>query len=474
MEFNLFEYENRVEYAGDIEKLENLLDEIWANRPLYNTGNDEDDRIAKSKTQRFLSVIRRSGKTHIASKNYVGVIKTEHETINLLPKIFFDEYQCVGTEREVLSSVNRSILWWLGYSSRIKFPNTKSDLSFLENDFFESLVYVFSDFTRKTLNSYLYLYYVENEGELSTIKGRINVSCYLGNIARGNMHKVPCVYESFEVDNRFNRIIKYVAKILHAVTRSEENRNNLSEIIWLLDEVSDCNINYSECEKVKINSMFDEYQIILDYCKLFLNNSISHYDNNELKLFALLLPMEVVYEDFICNFISKCIMKRKNQGFSEPRLQRSDKYLAEAKLGDTVRNVFMMQHDLMFRHNGIPIILDTKYKQIYRNENELEDDFKGDVSQSDLYQQISYAIRQKSNVAFLVYPLRSSESPSGKKQQLCFKVKDMFSEQYIHVHIVKVPIKYYINNEQSERKLEEYLFDEQDGVICEALAQPII
>ena len=53
------------------------------------------------------------------------------------------------------------------------------------------------------------------------------------NISRGNWHKLSCIYDSFEIDNHFNRIIKYVANFLLQSTQRYDNRNLLSEIIFM-------------------------------------------------------------------------------------------------------------------------------------------------------------------------------------------------------------------------------------------------
>lgn len=69
--------------------------------------------------------------------------------------------------------------------------------------------------------------------------------------------------------------------------------------------------------------MLSEFETVRDYCVLFLENSVSFNYKNDLKIFAFLLPMEYVFEDFIFGFIKKEI-----EGVN-PKGQAKDLYLDE-------------------------------------------------------------------------------------------------------------------------------------------------
>lgn len=131
-------------------------------------------------------------------------------------------------------------------------------------------------------------------------------------------------------DNEFNRIIKYVATLLFNNTESPDNRENLREILFILDEVLDERATAEQCAKISFNPMFGEFEVVRDYCLLFLTNCISFDYKNDLKLFAFLLPMEYVFEDFIFGFIDKEIER------VTAKAQRSDTYLAEEEGKQTI------------------------------------------------------------------------------------------------------------------------------------------
>jgi 5-methylcytosine-specific restriction enzyme subunit McrC len=442
---NLYEFCNLENYKGDKALLKSLLDEIWQKRQNHipidiNTSEETHyDRVIASE-QKFITF----KEDQIKSRNYVGVVKFEHFTINLLPKIFFNGKQENTTEQEV-EAIQANILWWLSYCRKIRFPKYKSNLNSIKSNFFDILIFIFAQYTRESFSHCLLQAYDEVSNELSFMKGRLDVNSYItNNLSKGNWHKLSCTYDSFEFDNHFNRIVKYVAKLLFRATESRENKKLLSEILFILDEVSDVFVTYEDCHKVKLNPLFEDFNIILDYCKLFLANSITFSYKNQFKVFAFLLPMEYIFEDFFYGFFKKHQNgKGQIQNLSS---QKSDLYLAKLFENNSLvkSNVFNMKHDIYFEHLNRKVIVDLKYKIAY-----LKDDFnnsqkyKHGVSQNDLYQVVSYAIRREVTEVYIVYPHTLSSqfgNDINGEKSVKFIVHDSLSGKDIAINIVKVPI----------------------------------
>ncbi len=391
---NLFEYQNKEILQNSSEDLERFLDEIWNSREknsfYYENGND------KIESQRFLQFLHKSNE--IKSNKYVGVVHYEDKKINLLPKIFFDSDKEYSTNE--INQIQNHILWWLSYCRKIKFPNYQTSLGSAKSDFFEVLIYLFSKYTRELLNNSIYQQYEEVNRELSFIKGRLNTNEYINeNLSKGKWHKLNCTYDAFVLDNEFNRIIKYVTTLLFNVTFSQDNKKNLREILFILDEVSDKRATTEQCARISFNPMFGEFETVRDYCQLFLTNCVSFDYKNDLKLFAFLLPMEYVFEDFIFGFIEKEIET------VTAKAQRSDTYLDEAK-------TFNLKPDLFLITEGKSLIADTKYKIVYSDES----DPKKGISQNDLYQMLAYAIRFEVDNIILFYPNTIKENQDNSTE----------------------------------------------------------
>jgi 5-methylcytosine-specific restriction enzyme subunit McrC len=399
---NLFEYQNKVAFDGSSEGLEAFLDSIWRKRERF--ASEEESEGDRSEAQRFIQFLHKT--KEIKSNKYVGVIHYEGQRINLLPKLFYREsHPLSDTEAAHIQS---HVLWWLSYCRKIKFPNYQASQSDTQSDFFEVLIYLFAKFTRNLLNNSVYQRYEEESRETAFIKGRLNTSEYIQhNVSRGRWHKLNCTYDAFLIDNEFNRIIKYVATLLFRVSTQVENRKYLREILFMLDEVTDSPATAKQCERIHFNPMFSVFETVRDYCSLFLSNSISFDYKNELKLFVFLLPMEYVFEDFIFGFIERELPQVRAS------TQRSDTYLDEAR-------TFQLRPDLWLETTGSdprhPVkrsfIADTKYKIVYSDDT----DPKHGISQTDLYQMISYAIRFGVDEIKLFYPntLRTSQLASGE------------------------------------------------------------
>lgn len=428
---NLFEYQNKVIVQDSFEGLEEFLDVIWSNREKNSFYSEMDNERVEA--QRFLQFIYKSGE--LKSNKYVGVIHFGDKKINLLPKIFYDsekEYSAVE-----VTQIHNHILWWLSYCSKIKFPNYKTSLGSANSDFFEVLIYLFSKFTRELLSSSIYQQYEDINRELTFIKGRLNVNEYINsNLSAGRWHKLNCTFDAFVFDNEFNRIIKYVATLLFNNTSNLDNRKNLREILFILDEVSDVRATAEQCARITFNPMFGAFDTVRDYCQLFLSNCISYDYKNDLKLFAFLLPMEYVFEDFIFGFISKEISK------VYAKAQRSDTYLVE----EEESKVFRLQPDLWIKTELKSLIADTKYKIVYSDEK----DPKKGISQNDLYQMLAYAVRFKVEEIILFYPNTVSQN---QESEISLTIKDALADdKEISIKAFQLPI---INRELLSTSLNE-------------------
>ncbi len=438
---NLFEYQNKVAAQDSFEGLEGFLDEIWSARDKNSFyAEKDDDRV---EAQRFLQFIYKTGE--LKCNKYVGVIHFEGKKINLLPKIFYDsqkEYSAVE-----VTQIHNHILWWLSYCRKIKFPNYQTSLGNTQSDFFEVLIYLFSKYTRELLSSSIYQQYEDINRELTFLKGRLNVNEYINkNLSTGRWHKLNCTFDAFVFDNEFNRIIKYVATLLFNNTSSQDNKKNLREILFILDEVSDERATAEQCARISFNPMFGAFETVRDYCHLFLTNCISFDYKNDLKLFAFLLPMEYVFEDFIFGFIDKEIKK------VTAKAQRSDTHL-------DVENVFLLKPDLYIKTEKKSFIADTKYKIVYSDDI----DPKKGISQNDLYQMLAYAVRFNVDEIILFYPNTVSQEQEGETE---LTIKDALAgDKEISIKAFQLPI---INRELLDAPLKQRtdlgeLFEETRG-----------
>ena len=416
MQINLFEYQNKVNLDHKhFENLEKFLDEIWQNRHKNDYFSSIEAKQIES--QQFLQFLHT---THqLKSNNYVGVIHFNDLKINLLPKIFYHSGYTYSSNE--INKINLHILWWLSYGNKIKFPDFLTQSGGAKSDFFEILIYLFAKYTLKILSASMYRQYENINNDLYYVKGQLNVTNYINqHLIKGQWHKLNCDYDTFVLDNKFNRIVKTVTKLLHHQTQNFENKKLLGDILFLLDEVSDEPADAETCKQIKFNQAFKEYEIIRDYCYLFLSNSVSFQYKNDLKIFAFLLPMEVVFEDFILGFFKQELPE------INVKAQSTKIFLDEAKQ-------FNMRPDLFLQFNEKQCIIDTKYKIVFNDTG----DVKNNVSQTDLYQMLSYAVRYKLRDILLFYP---STIKGYQQEGFNIRIKDEWASQTINISAFQIPV----------------------------------
>ncbi|WP_338359206.1 McrC family protein [Yeosuana marina] len=240
-------------------------------------------------------------------------------------------------------------------------------------------------------------------------------------LTRGRHHKISCEFDAFEMDNEFNRCVKFVSKLLVSITKENQSRRYLSDILFILDEVQDLNIASDKMKRMTFNPMFSNFETIRDYCVLFLDNSVSFNYKNSLKLFAFLLPMEYVFEDFVFGFIDKEIDEIKAKS------QIGTKHLDEEK-------IFKLKPDLHLSIDDKSIIADTKYKIAYSDDT----DPKKGISQNDLYQMLAYALRFHTNEIVLYYPNTINNEISNNSELSI--VDELADGKKVYIRSFQLPI----------------------------------
>ncbi|VYT68285.1 hypothetical protein [Clostridium tertium] len=368
------------------------LNQCWKKRYFLYDDSDIYNNEEGDKEQKFLTF----DGDYIKARNYVGFINFNGESVTVYPKIFTNEIK----EEDVDKFLITNLMYWLRGSSRIKFPIIDIDLEFnKEESFLEILIYIFSKITLDAVYSSPYFSYEEVEEELSYLKGRINIKEYFkNNISTGRWNSFNVVHEPFIYNNKVNKIIKFVARKLYSVSKNKKSIINLEKILFILEDIDDIIFGESACNNININRFNKEYENVISLCELFLkNSSITLGKNNDKLNFCFLLPMELIFEDFIYNFIKE----NYNCNFKEIIRQKSNLYLADLYLNENHSGkLFNLKMDIYLKDNcSNEYILDTKYKVI--NSNKLE---HYGISQSDMYQMCSYALRGGCNKLALIYP----------------------------------------------------------------------
>ena len=437
----LFEYGNRVFWGAteEVNHFLDFLDEIWQKRSYspfawrqrLTTAHDTDFNTPyKKSSQQFIDIDRNN---RLQAKNYVGIIRFETQTIHLLPKIFYTSKRNQGDIEEILPFVHQQLMRWLSYSTKINFPLIEGQYqSRRKNNIAEIILFTFAHYTHQLLQQQQFTSYETVKKNTSYVKGRFKTAQYVRkHLSSGKWQKIPCEFDEYGLDNTFNRILKHTVSKLLGITQNRETQTLLEEIAQSLQTVSSQNYQAADCGKVPLHPLFEEWQMVMNYCRLFLASSANFSPYNATKALAFLIPMEQLFEQFVYGFLQKHFVHW------QPKFQDNSTFLA---LDEEQNPAFQLQYDISLLINDEPIIIDCKYKVIRFEGRKV----KG-VDVKDLYQIAAYAVRRGARQVFLVYPNTIQDCPKTSQPQTIkkstfFDITESFSGQAIRVWILKIPM----------------------------------
>ena len=318
----------------------------------------------------FLRIASGVGGKFIQARNYVGVLQTKSGlTIEILPKIA--DKNDAERSKAVFIKMLRTLK---------NFPFKSSNLASLKTQnlpLLEIFISMFLCELEALVKKGIKSDYVALEENLNFLKGKLNIN---EQIKRNSIHKERFYvgYSEFLSDIKINRIIKTTLKFLYKKSNSSKNQQKIRELLFIFDEVSECEDYKNFFAKLVINRQVKHYEQTLLWCKIFLlGNSFTPHNGDDLAL-ALLFDMNALFESYVGNFIKK--------SFPGTILQHSEKYLVEEPKSFKLRPDIFLEGDF---------IADTKWKIVKSRD---------DISQADLYQLYAYGKKHECSNLYLIYP----------------------------------------------------------------------
>lgn len=427
-----------------LDELLDFLQQNWEQRSVFY----EDGEIKSQ--QQFLDFV---GSGSIRTKNYIGTIVFKGEQLNIYPKVFSREKEDYETDDLTQKHLLNNIVHWIEYCNKLEFPfiNILSELNDTK-DLKELLTTLYIGYVRTAIGRGFYYQYIDETEDCTCIKGKFDLSDYLfTKIPNYQEEKSKCTYSKFEFDNKVNRIIKYTCKQLMKTT-TKKNQDMIRTILARMSGVSDVKCTPNDCSNIRLSKMRREYGIIIGMSKMFLLNKESSFtvDNNE--SFCFLFPMELLFEGFVGGFLKEMI---SNIG-GKVSLQESKMSLVEKIIykGETSGAAFTMRHDILVEYNKKVFILDTKYKEMSRFEDNpyFKETISNEVKQSDLYQVLEYARKRGVNDVYLLYPMYRYEK---KEDEFPVAISESPSGD-IKVHFIRIP---FIFEDKNDNQTKQQLTD---------------
>jgi len=352
------------------------------------------------------SIFDWSHRNFLVAKSYVGVVQIPGIQIEILPKIDSEDEQ--GRESIGLQQARHNLLYMLSVTKHL--PLHERDLAgqrIQKIPMLEVLIRIFVTRLLKELRRGQQHLYVNREENLPYVKGRILMhrQITLNSVQR---HLNYVAFDEFQADTWLNRILKAACTRLLSLSRVASSQQYLRECLLEMADVQDFVIQPHHFDKTLIDRNSERFEILLSFCRLLLFGDTPAPNAGDNHCFSLLFPMEVLFEQFVGEFLK--------QHASSLGLIRSDIHLqAHSRRRWLLRDEgekgrFQLKPDILIDDKqGDPgLILDTKWKRLVRD----VDDRKNGVAQSDIYQLYAYSQRYRCCDNVLLFPNVNGVTPN--------------------------------------------------------------
>lgn len=189
-------------------------------------------------------------------------------------------------------------------------------------------------------------------GELSTVRGRIDISESLRPGIRASRHLV-CEYDDFTADERLNRILKATMELLVRADISDERRKRLRVLLRLFEPIASIDIRRIEWRR-GLDRVDRSYRTLINLCRLVVEGLIQTDGSDGMTLMGFFDEdaMNRLYERFILNYY-RCEM---------PWTHASAKHIAWAlDSGSGMSRLPQMRSDVFLDTSDRALIIDAKY-----------------------------------------------------------------------------------------------------------------
>lgn len=281
----------------------------------------------------------------------------------------------------------KNIYYMLCYSFYGELLNKKDEAT-LGEEAFENIYNLFSMLLcmilKRQLKKGLYKEYINSADELSTIRGKINITQTL-KINSNLRKKVYCEFDEFNENCLLNKIIKTTLfYLLKSYKIGKETKENIEKLIRYFYSVDIIDIKTIKWDQVKYTRNNMSYKFVIDLCKLILNGLIvsDKKGNNKFMEFLDDARVSYIYENFIKAYYRKHF----------PELNASSKklYLNDQPMLDFIP---MMKTDITLEYNKKMLIIDAKFYNKILKDNYLNSRCKT-FSSNNLYQIMAYVDNQ--------------------------------------------------------------------------------
>ncbi|MBS4460338.1 McrC family protein [Lactococcus petauri] len=343
---------------------------------------DEQNSSDHTMIDEFLKPI----KNGVQANNYVGVLQTKTGlTIEILPKIAGRTADATDEQiRKLFLAMLKTVRHISGKTFKMTNINTK------KNNLLEVFISMFLSESDMVIKRGLKSSYVIVQSNEKFLKGKLLMTQHLRKNTVNQAHFYN-EYDEFLNNGPENQLIKTTLEYLLTKSRDNGNLKLIREQLSYFEFVDVTHAPEQTFQKVQNTRNYKYYSQTLDRCRIFLSRKSFTLFKGDSFAFAILFPMEEIFESYIA-YMAKKHLPNLDVRAQDKSYSLFDK-TAETKTG------YRLRPDLVIRDTEKVIIADTKWKVLY---------YSG-PSQADLYQMYAYYTRyhhklEEVQKVVLIYP----------------------------------------------------------------------
>lgn len=308
----------------------------------------------------------------INPNQFVGVVRLQSGlTLDLLPKVpLFN------------------VMWMIAEVERLE----KMDFNRLENevtistfdDILEPIATAFVDEVEHLLARGLYRAYIEQEDNLSTVRGRIDFQEDLNRnlILR---HRTYCRFTEYSWDIPENQVIRQVIRQLARWGFSKKLSRRLIALDRQMEDIRLTNLRANDVLRFNYSRQSEHYRPVHRFCHLFLDGFSLSEGAGDSPFDGFLIDMNTLFERFVAIKLRQALTSLRSD--FRVLVQHHTKLFAE--IGTEIKPDILLQ-----RGSTTMFAADTKYKK--RNSEA--------GASADYYQMIAYCTVYGLQHGWILYP----------------------------------------------------------------------
>lgn len=329
------------------------------------------------------------GNHEIKFGSHCGVISLGNLSVEILPKIY-------GKETEDSESSRSALIRMLSKAPLLKLHEAgPAGISSQKRNILDVFILHFCEQLRAQLTRGMIRKYLRRERNLNVLRGKLVIE---QQVKRNLAHRerLFCRYDELSADNAYNQILKYVLEILLKATTANLAFRQVSELLMRFEAISDRAATAGEVDSLSFDRLTERYEPVFYQCRYFLEKLYPDVVTGKKNCLAVLFDMNRLFETYVAAELRKEV---RSHGL-RVREQGPRRYLARLK--DSDRPIFSMRPDISFvdGKNHPVAVADVKWKILDEREKNLG------ISQADMYQIGSYALRYGVKSVVLFYPFQ--------------------------------------------------------------------